>query len=215
MASEVEICNLALGHIGQSVAIASLSEQSKAARICARNYAQARDELLAATPWRFARKSIALAQLTETPFPGYAYAYAQPEDCLNVHRVCPEAGIRAHWRAVEISLTQPHRRHEYADRIPFEVVMGVQGTAIATDLKDAFLLYTARVTNTSRFTPMFVNALAWSLASKIAMPMAVDANLAGRADQGAAMALVNASALMLNESQDDRPPVPESIAARG
>ena len=42
---------------------------------------------------------------------------------------------------------------------------------IRTDLTEATALYTAKVTDTSKFPPLFVDALGWLLASHVAGPL--------------------------------------------
>ena len=56
MASEVDICNLALSHLGDTATIASLDppEGSAQAEHCARFYPIARDSLLEMHAWGFA-----------------------------------------------------------------------------------------------------------------------------------------------------------------
>ena len=66
MASEVDICNLALGHLGDNATVSSISppEGSAQAEHCARFYPLARDALLEMGYWNFAMRRVALAQLT-------------------------------------------------------------------------------------------------------------------------------------------------------
>ena len=53
MPTEVDICNMALGEISDDV-ITALSDSNEAGRRCTLLYPQARDEVLALHPWRFA-----------------------------------------------------------------------------------------------------------------------------------------------------------------
>jgi F0F1-type ATP synthase gamma subunit len=63
--SETTICNMALGHIGDSNGIASLDEASAAARACTLYYEQARDEVIQELAPQFARRSAALGLVTD------------------------------------------------------------------------------------------------------------------------------------------------------
>ena len=65
MASVVDICNLALAHLGDDATISSIDppEGSAQAEHCKRFYTSARDTLLQLHPWNFASKRIALAEL--------------------------------------------------------------------------------------------------------------------------------------------------------
>ena len=83
MASQVDICNLALTAIGHKT-IASIDEQTEGARKCAVYYQQAVDETLRAYNWNCATARASLAQETATPVFGYSYQYALPNDCLRV-----------------------------------------------------------------------------------------------------------------------------------
>ena len=71
MASEVDICNVALGHLGDEAAISAIDppDGSVQASHCARIYPMARDELIEMHNWRFAvkRKALALLATTEQP----------------------------------------------------------------------------------------------------------------------------------------------------
>ena len=90
MASEVEICNLALAHLGDDATIASIDppEGSAQAEHCARFYAIARDSLLQMHNWNFASKRVALAGVN-MPYTMWAYAYACPGDMMVAVSVLP------------------------------------------------------------------------------------------------------------------------------
>tara|TARA_R110000803_G_scaffold52732_2_gene108468 strand:- start:9729 stop:10310 length:582 start_codon:yes stop_codon:yes gene_type:complete len=83
MASEVQICNLALAKVGEEQ-ITSLGEDSKVARLCNLVYEPQRDAVLRAHPWNFAvyRENLAL----DTTAPAYEYSsrFALPTDFLRL-----------------------------------------------------------------------------------------------------------------------------------
>ena len=60
MASEVEICNLALARLGDAATVVSIDppEGSAQAEHCAMFYPMARDTLLAQHPWGFAQRRV-------------------------------------------------------------------------------------------------------------------------------------------------------------
>jgi len=151
MASVVEICNMALGHVGVAREISALDEGSTEADQCARYYEQCRDWLLARYDWDFARQYQALALVATEPNADWGYAYRYPTDCLKL-----------------IRLVSGNRKPE---RIPWRLGHDSQGLLIYTDTEDAVALYVARVENTERFSPAFVEALAWRLATQIAIPL--------------------------------------------
>lgn len=214
VASETEICNQALNALGHTIQIASLTERSKEGKLCAVHYPQVRDELLAMHPWPFARKAVALAPVADTPLPGWAFQYAYPAGCLRAWRVCDEDGVRSGWR--DLCRSWDWRTYSYASSpIPFELTAGAQQTCIATDLDDAYLLYTAKITDTTRYSPLFVNALAQMLGARLAMPLAVNERRKQLADNAAYTAMQYAIGEMLNEGVDDPADLTPSIAARG
>ena len=85
MASEVDICNLALGHLGDAATVSSLNppEGSAQAEHCARFYPIARDSLLELHAWNFSTTRVALASLG-SDWPEWQYCYACPTDAVNL-----------------------------------------------------------------------------------------------------------------------------------
>lgn len=83
MASEVDLCNLALQRLGAK-SITSLTDDSTNARECNRAYAHARDSELRSHPWSFARKRAELAASSTAPAFEYANAFPLPSDFLRL-----------------------------------------------------------------------------------------------------------------------------------
>lgn len=81
MHTSVSICTNALLMLGAQT-IASLTENTDRARLCANLYPTVRDDLLRAHPWNCAVKRVQLAPETTAPAWGYSYAYALPPDWL-------------------------------------------------------------------------------------------------------------------------------------
>jgi len=84
MATEVDICNLALANLGDDATIATLSppEGSAQAEKAARFYPIARNSLLAMHTWSFASKRGSLALTTNT-LDQWDYAYIAPSDMMS------------------------------------------------------------------------------------------------------------------------------------
>jgi hypothetical protein len=174
MASEVDICNLALARLGDVASVSSINppEGSAQAEHCARFYPIARDLLLEMHPWSFATRRVVLAQLV-APSWTWAYAYAAPADAVKILAVLPDT-------APNDAATQP-----------YEIESAQDGTiTILTNQEKATARYVARVTDTTRFNPLFVDALAWLLASYLAGPVI-------KGDAGAAMARMCMQSFML------------------
>ena len=85
MASEVDICNLALARLGDNATVASIDppEGSAQAEHCARFYAVARDSLLEMHAWKFATRRVQLAKLTVESW-DWSFAYAEPTGALKL-----------------------------------------------------------------------------------------------------------------------------------
>src|ERR1700737_379253 len=88
MASEVDICNLALLQIGDTNLITDLKGDTLEAQACNALYAQNRDETLQELSWQFANRRLKPAPLVATTLAlgavptGWAYAFAMPDDCV-------------------------------------------------------------------------------------------------------------------------------------
>lgn len=180
MASEVDICNMALGHLGDNATVASLNppEGSAQAEHCARFYPIARDALLEMAFWNFSMRRVSLAQLTNT-WPEWVYAYALPGDVLNVVAVmAPDAHDDYATRFVPTDT--PFWSHNYSPVIaagryvpqPYTIETQPDGSSILyTNVENAVMRYTAYVRDTTQFSPLFVVTLSHYLASYLAGPI--------------------------------------------
>lgn len=200
MASDIQICNMAIGALGSGKLIANFTEKSDEARACNLHYDTARDKVLAEFPWPFASKYGALGLVATTPNDDWLYSYGYPSDCITAIKVVG-AG------------RNPARNQE----IPFEV--GNSGTSriILTNQADAVLKYTARITNTGLFPPDFVKVLSLYLAAQIGPSITGGDPFKAvpRVTQLYAFEKSQAMATRSNESTKDIEPQAESITARG
>ena len=178
MASVVDICNLALGHLGDTASITSIDppEGSAQAEHCARFYPIARDTLLEMHNWNFASRRIIPAQLTST-WPEYKYAYQVPSDVINIVSILPpdaQDDYSTRWAPTDAPWTNYSpvvAAGRYVPQ-PYTIEVMAAGTqVIYTNQKDAVLRYTQRVDDPTRFTPLFVLTLSWHLASMLAGPV--------------------------------------------
>lgn len=178
MATDVDICNLALAHLGDSATIASIDppEGSAQAEHAARFYPVSRDSLLEMHTWGFATRKIALAEVVN-PWSQWAYAYALPSDCMTAISVISSAASGDYAE----NITFPG---QFVDEFPALVnVAGYapQPFAIETDStgnkvlytnqESALLRYQALVTDTTKFSQLFTLTLSWHLASMLAGPI--------------------------------------------
>jgi hypothetical protein len=187
MTSVVSICNLALSNLGKDN-INDLSEASAEAKACNQFYEHVRDTLLQSYPWRFAGKTASLAEVTNDKPGAWGYAYRRPNDCLKVR-----------WIRREYSLTDdcPQTlQQEIAN--PYEI----EGQTIYCNLSPAFLRYTWKLTDPTRFSTLFVEALSWHLAVRMAMPLTRDPKVRADAYQLAVAASDTAAAHDANEERN-------------
>lgn len=198
MASVVSICNLALSNIGKDN-INALTDAGAEARACSQFYEHTRDVLLQAYPWRFAGVTVSLAQVANDKPGQWGYAYQRPTDCLKVRWVRPEYDLADLPMTRQEELAHPHE---------------AEGQRIYANLSPAFLRYTSRLTDPSRFSPLFVDALAWHLAVRLAMPLTRDPKLRADAYQVANIITGQAQMADANEERETSDVASEYLAVR-
>lgn len=201
MTSVVSICNLALSNIGKDN-ISALNEPTPEARACNQFYEHVRDMLLQAYPWRFAGKTQSLAEVTNDKPGAWDYAYRRPTDCLKIRYVRPEYA-EGDPEIEDVKLDAFGVRHE------------VEGDTIYSDISPAFLRYTYRLTDPTAFPPLFVEALAWHLSVRLAMPLTRDPKVRAEAFQIANGMQASAQMSDANEEREFAPEYSDTIEARG
>lgn len=218
MASEVDICNIALSHLGDSATVASIDppEGSAQAEHCARFYPIARDALLEAHTWAFATKRVVLAELVNT-WSQWKYAYARPSDCAKAIAVLAKDAAADYQTCTQWPYpTAPMEvgaMFSVDSPQPFACEINDTGAQVVyTNQEDAMLRYVARVTDTTRFSYTFTMALTWSLASMLAGPIIkgeVGRTEAQRCAQFAAQWLSQAK---LHDAQQQKVDVTQNVA---
>ena len=146
--SEVEICNLALGELGVDPITSLTDDTSKRAQECNRKYGPSRDSILQSHDWHWARKRVALNLETATPAFGFSYQYSLPVDFLKVVETSPEG-----------------------------MTFKITGNVLECNETAVKILYVARITDPSAFSPLFVDALTFKLAERMAKSLTGDLNL--------------------------------------
>ena len=199
MASVVSICNLALSNIGKEN-ISSLSEATAEARACSQFYEITRDMLLQGYPWRFAETTVSLAEIDNLKPGAWGYAYQRPSDCLKVRWVRPEYSVDA-----------PAMTRQDELSLPYEI----EGDVIFCDLSPAFLRFTSRLTDPTKFHPLFVDDLSWHLAVRLAMPLTRDAKVRADCWQVANQMTGQAQMMDANEQRETADHVSEYLTGRG
>lgn len=200
MSSEVYICNLALSNVGKGN-ISDLSEPTAEARACNQFYAHVRDTLLQAYPWRFAGKTVSLAEVANDKLGAWEYAYNRPTDCLKVR------WVRGAYSTIDP--TPQTLQQEILN--PYDI----EGSTLYCNLSPAFLRYTFRLTDPTKFTPLFIEALSWHLAVRLAMPMTRDPKVRADAFQLAMQMQGAAEMADANEVRETSDHDSELIEVRG
>lgn len=156
MASEVDICNLALARLGDDATVASIDppDGSVQADHCKRFYPIARDALLEGFAWGFAIRRATLAAVASAATSAWDYAYARPADALTI---------------LAVQLSDAESDFETAPYVVESLTTGQ--VVIRTDAETATARYVARITDTTKYPAQFVDALAWLLASHVAGPL--------------------------------------------
>lgn len=141
--SVVSICNSALNQLGASN-ITSLTEDSKAARICNQRYEYVRDSVFRAHPWKALTTRKTLSPDATKPAFEFDNAFTLPTDpyCLRVLNL---------------------RYHD----IPYRL----EGRKILCDEDTVDLIYIARITDTTTYDSLLVETLTAAMAADLAYPI--------------------------------------------
>lgn len=132
--SEVAIANMG-GSVLDEVPLVSLDDPTSYARLCAREFGYARDELLRSHPWSFNKTMAVLAPDEDAPAFRWDYSYTLPTDCIRLYTL---------------------REYQNGAKIPYEVM----GRKIYSNVNDTLpIIYGKRITNASLFDPLFARAL--------------------------------------------------------
>jgi hypothetical protein len=221
MASDVDICNTGLSHLGARAQIAAISppDGSVEAGYCARFYPIARQELIEAHNWSFVKTRVALAELTNDSTI-WAYAYALPADCITPLRVLQLRYLT--WSALPLPISLYVSDY---DLIRYDQLFSERGSSdfeiedgvLRTNEPDAVLLYKRDVTDTSKYSPTFVSAFGMLLASYLAGPIikGLDGAKVGAQWRDAATAMAErAAARDANGSHEPNDHIPAHMAVR-
>ncbi len=183
--SEVLIANIALARVGHTEVIADLDEASTAAATAKLFFEPTRDFVLSERRWKFAVRRASLAVAAGTAPGPWSYQYRLPSDCITALEI-DRGGMAA--RGLDEAVT-------------WEIESDEDGALLLTNQGDAILLYIARVEDVTKFSPPFVDALAWRLAYEIAAPLKVSRQLRAEMLMSYKLALETGSAHNANQAQ--------------
>jgi hypothetical protein len=161
--SPIDICNQALAHLGDR-RITRLDDSAQAtdalSRYCAEFYDQARQEVMAAHRWTFAKHVEALALRADVLTVGYTYAHELPADHIRLMRLVPGTLIGTTTTYADTTIDS------------FKIV----GSKVWSDENIVAAEYIRDLTNPGEWTPHFRAAVARLLASYLAGPTADNPN---------------------------------------
>lgn len=199
--TDADICNIALGRIGQRQFIGALSDaNSTEAATCTVFYNNDRDSVLEQFPWQFATARAELTSPANVTRTGWSFVYQLPADCLFA-------------RYIDVPGATFERRDQ---RIPF-VLEGdpTFKKLLLCNLSTVELVYTQAVTDPNLFSALFVDLLAWRLAVDLALALPIKPQVAKSMQDGLTAAMAMAAKIDWQQSQAPREPEASYIRARG
>lgn len=181
MASEVDISNLALSHLGERASVVSINppEGSSFAPLCQIWFPVARRFALSIHDWNFATRRAEATLLTEVPLMGWAHAYAKPANSLTVFAVLPPGAdgdvfssqLNKYAATSLQGFIEPYAAVAESPQDFIMETLDDGSEVIYTNQADALMRFTVDVTDTGRFTPLFDLTLSHILASYLAGPI--------------------------------------------
>lgn len=184
--SKVDICNKALGHLGQSK-IADLSESSNNAVQLSYVYNTVRDAVLRSSDWGFARRIETLNQLSGETIPGWDYLYAYPNKAVGISKIFSD------------TTTQDPVAEKYL--ICLSPTTNVK--AIAALISPAYIKYTYQVDDSTIYDADFIEAFAYKLAAEVAFELTGNLDLVAPLNKKADDIASEAMRVSATERQED------------
>ena len=197
MPSVVDICNHAMDLLGAAT-ITSLTENSKEARLCNRNFDKLRDDVFRSHPWNTAITRATLAKDSTAPAFGFANQFTLPTDpyCLRV---------LSFWNS---SVDNDVAAYDS------NVMYKIEGRKILSNEGSCSITYIARITDTEQYDSLLSSAIAHRLASETAYAI-TGSNSVAQAMQGMYEArLREAKSVDAMEGYPEQPQADEYINIR-
>ena len=156
--SATQIANLALAKLGQKRLTNIASADSNESIWANELYAHARDYVTEQPDiiWRHAKRTQTLAETTNDRTGDFTYAYTRPSDCFSFRYILPLCG-------------------QFDPRFPIR--FECEGDVVYTDEATARGVYVRQITDVTKFTPSFTEAVAWYLAHLLCVPLRMETGL--------------------------------------
>ena len=155
MASIVSMVNSSLNLLGASN-IASLTEDTKNARLCNQRYESIRDRVFRSHNWNCLIRRVELAQDSTAPIVEFAYAYTLPANCLRVLAI----------------------HNGTTDSIKTNLEYKVEGRKILTGESTVYLIYIAIDTDPNIYDTYLREAIIHQLAADLCYAITNNSTLA-------------------------------------
>lgn len=156
MASDVDICNLALARLGDAATVSNINPPSGSAQAghCAIFYPMVRTWMLQAHNWSWIMRRSPLTMLQQTPAFGWLYYFAEPAGSQTI--------VSLHVGGAP----------DDSEPITFDREALTDGTqVILCNINNPVAKYTVDVTDTTKYDPLFIEAFTLWLASVLAGPI--------------------------------------------
>jgi hypothetical protein len=175
MASQVSICNQALGWLGANLII-SLNDDNKEAQLCKTNYPDIRDAVLEEREWTFCVRRISLSPLVLEPVYGYTNQFLLPPDVIRILNVPDTRFGDTDDNLIGTGLGGAHEGPDQQPQLGTFRVESLQeptatGKVVLANVDSLFMRVIWRVTNIGLYSPMFIQALAARIAADLAIPL--------------------------------------------
>ncbi len=172
MATNVDICNLAITQLGERGSITGLNppDGSDWAAQCSRYYPIALRRLFEEYDWSFSQTRARLSKLAsfDSELYGYKFAYSLPADCVRVTRV---AAINNAATDEELDDMSFRWSPEIPKNYEIQYSTTTQNRILLTNVDDAFVQYTAYKDVPALFPTYFIECLVVGLAVYLVGPI--------------------------------------------
>lgn len=163
--SLIDICNQALDELPASN-ISALDGSNLEAQACDRHLQDVVSEMIDAHDFKFARRRVTLAQVTNDRSSEWGYAYALPNENVGDIKLVINSSSESAGVVVTPLLYWPRFAIAY-EPLDYEIANGV----LYTNLASAVLEYSLDVLDPAAWPPLFAGAVVQALAARIYKPI--------------------------------------------
>lgn len=181
MASQVSICNQALGWLGANL-ITSLNDDNREAQLCKTNYPDIRDAVLEEREWTFCVRRISLSPTVLEPVYGYTNQFLLPPQVIRILNLPDTRFGDTDDNLIGTGLGGVREGPDQQPQLSTFRVESLEeptatGIVILANVDSIFLRVIWRVTNIGLYSPMFIQCLAQRIAADLAIPLTQNRNL--------------------------------------